>query len=66
MRIRKELLRRQAEGRPIRVGASGADWMGSGFVTQMKYVPGMEVVVLADENTEAAWLAYDAAGYPQR
>lgn len=65
MRIRKELLRRQAEGRPIRVGASGADWMGSGFVTQMKHVPGMEVVVLADENTEAAWLAYAAAGVPK-
>ncbi len=65
MRIRKELLKRQAEGRPIRVGASGADWMGSGFVRQMKHVPGMEVFVLADENTEAARLAYVAAGIPQ-
>ena len=64
MRIRQELLRRQAEGRPIRIGASGADWMGSGFVTQMKYVPGMEVSVLADVDTQAAWNAFVNTGVP--
>ncbi len=64
MRIRQELLRRQTEGRPIRVGASGADWMGSGFVTQMKHVPGMDVSVLADANIESAWNAFIRTGVP--
>ncbi len=50
MRIRQELTQRAAENRPIRVGASGADWMGSGFIAAMAHVPGMAVTVLADEN----------------
>jgi predicted homoserine dehydrogenase-like protein len=37
--MREELLRRQAEGRPIRLGVSGAGWMGSGFVAQVAHVP---------------------------
>jgi predicted homoserine dehydrogenase-like protein len=64
MRIRQELLRRQAEGRSIRVGASGADWMGSGFIAQMKHVPGMEVSILADTDTRAAWNAFIKTGIP--
>lgn len=63
--MRQELLQRQAQGRPIRVGASGAGWMGSGFVAQVKHVPGMEVVVLADADTGAAVSAFVAAGYPR-
>lgn len=62
MQLRQELLRRQAENKPIRVGASGAGWMGSGFVAAMKHVPGMEVVLLADANTEAAWNAFLSTG----
>jgi predicted homoserine dehydrogenase-like protein len=60
--IRDELLRREAEGRPIRLGVSGAGWMGSGFLAQVAHVPGMEVVVLADADTRAAWEAYMATG----
>ncbi len=53
--IRQKLQKRQAAGNPIRVGASGAGWMGSGFVAGMRLVPGMEVAVLADaEAWEAA------------
>ncbi len=62
--MRDELLRLEAEGRPIRVGASGAGWMGSGFVTAMKHVPGMEVAVLVDQDLAAARQAFLAAGYP--
>ncbi len=54
MIIRQALQQRQAAGNPIRVGASGAGWMGSGFATQMRLVPGMELVVLADSDTAAA------------
>lgn len=60
--LHQELLKRQAGANPIRVGASGAGWMGSGFVAQMAHVPGMEVVVLADTDTGAAWQAFLASG----
>jgi predicted homoserine dehydrogenase-like protein len=60
--IRDELLKREAEGQPIRLGVSGAGWMGSGFLAQVAHVPGMEVIVLADANTRAAWEAYTATG----
>jgi len=60
--MRQELLRREAEGNPIRVGVSGAGWMGSGFVAQVGQVPGMEVTVLADSDTLAAREAFIASG----
>ena len=60
--LHQELRRRAAEGRPIRVGVSGAGWMGSGFVTQVAHVPGMEVTVLADADTRAAWDTFIATG----
>jgi predicted homoserine dehydrogenase-like protein len=60
--IQPELLRLEAEGRPIRVGVSGAGWIGSGFVAQVAHVPGMAVTVLADTDTRAAWEAFTAAG----
>ena len=40
----------QESGKAIQVGATGAGWMGSGFVAAVKNVPGMEVSVLADED----------------
>jgi predicted homoserine dehydrogenase-like protein len=60
--IRQALQQRQAEGNPIRVGASGAGWMGSGFMAQMRLVPGMEVTVLADSDTGAARKAFLDSG----
>lgn len=60
--IRQALQKRQEAGNPIRVGASGAGWMGSGFVAQMRLVPGMEVVVLADSDTAAAHQAFLDSG----
>ncbi|NDJ76730.1 MAG: hypothetical protein GYB65_10770 [Chloroflexi bacterium] len=52
--LHRELLKRQADGNPIRVGASAIAWMGSGFVTQMANTPGMELAVLANPNPGAA------------
>ena len=60
--MRRELERRQAEGRPIRLGVGGAGWMGSGFVAQVAHVPGMEVSVLADGDGAAAREALQASG----
>jgi predicted homoserine dehydrogenase-like protein len=60
--ISQELLALEAKGTPIRVGASGAGWMGSGFVTQVAHVPGMDVTVLADADIGAAREAFVAIG----
>jgi len=60
--LQQELLRLESEGRPIRVAASGAGWMGSGFLAQVAHVPGMEVTVLADVDTRAAWEAFTSTG----
>lgn len=65
MKLRQELLQRQAHDKPIRVGASGAGWMGSGFVAQMSYVPGMQVSLLADPDTAAACDAFISSGIPR-
>jgi predicted homoserine dehydrogenase-like protein len=60
--LQQELLRLEAERKPIRVGASGAGWMGGGFLAQVAHVPGMEVTVLADINTRAAWEVFTSTG----
>jgi predicted homoserine dehydrogenase-like protein len=60
--LREELRSLEAEGKPIRLGVSGAGWMGSGFVAQVAHVPGMEVSVLADADTGAAREALIASG----
>lgn len=60
--LQKELARLEAEGNPIRLGVSGAGWMGGGFVAQVAHVPGMEVSVLADADTRAAWQTLIATG----
>ena len=60
--IYPELAKLEAEGKPIRVGVSGAGWIGSGFVAQVAHVPGMMVNVLADTDTQAAWQAFLATG----
>jgi predicted homoserine dehydrogenase-like protein len=52
--IYDDLLRRESEGKPLRIGVSGAGWMGSGFVAAASHVPGMDVVVLADPDTGRA------------
>lgn len=52
--VYQDLLRLESEGKPIQIGVSGAGWMGSGFVAQVHYVPGMRVAVLADNDTGRA------------
>ena len=60
--IHQELRRREAEGKVIRVGASGAGWMGSGFVAAMKHVPGMELAVLVDRGHRQLPIRADFVG----
>ncbi|MCF7928499.1 MAG: hypothetical protein K9L68_05965 [Spirochaetales bacterium] len=44
----------QDMGRQIRVASTGAGWMGSGFVSAVKHVTGMEIVILTDPDTALA------------
>ena len=60
--VYKRLLQLQADNHPIRIGAHGAGWMGSGFVAQVEHVVGMEVSVLADPDAAAARIAFETAG----
>jgi predicted homoserine dehydrogenase-like protein len=54
---------RQAAGKPIRVGMVGAGFMGRGVAHQIcRYVPGMELVAIANRTLAQARRAYDEAG----
>ena len=62
--IRHELAKRAAAGNPVRVGVSGAGWIGSGFVAQASHMPGLLVNILADPDVAAARQAFIASGVP--
>jgi predicted homoserine dehydrogenase-like protein len=61
----QELEMKAAQGNPIRVGVSGAGWIGSGFVAQVSHIKGMVVNVLADPEIEAAINSFIAVGIPK-
>jgi predicted homoserine dehydrogenase-like protein len=62
MSLRKDLLKRESEGRPILVGANGAGWMGSGFVAQVARTKGMRIALLCDEDPGRARAALESTG----
>ncbi len=62
--LHEELSQREAQGMPIRLGVSGAGWIGSGFVYQVERMPGMRVDILADPDIALARRAFEACGVP--
>lgn len=57
------LAKRQEENRPVRVGMVGAGFMGRGIALQIaQYVPGMELVAIANRTLDNAKRAYTEAG----
>ncbi|NBQ87183.1 MAG: flagellar biosynthesis protein FlgA [Betaproteobacteria bacterium] len=54
MSLHQQLLRRAAEGRPIRVGLIGAGKFGSMYLSQVPTTPGIHLVGIADLNPAAA------------
>ncbi len=61
--IHEELKKLEAAETPIRVGASGMGWMGSGFVAAMAHVPGMVLSIYANpEGAGEAREAFEAVG----
>ncbi len=60
------LLQRRAEaGRPVRVGLIGAGKFGSMFLAQVPTIPGLEVAVIADLDTERARGACRTVGWDE-
>jgi len=61
--VDKALAKRQEENRPVRVGMVGAGFMGRGIALQIsQYVPGMELVAIANRTIDNARRAYVEAG----
>lgn len=60
MSIYEQLLEREKENKPIRVGVIGAGQMGRGMVAQISTIPGMIVTGISDINIDAANKAKEA------
>ena len=57
------LQKREAEGKPIRVGIVGAGFMARGVAMQIcNVVPGMQLCVVSNRNIEGAVKLYEQAG----
>ncbi len=54
MSLHQQLLKRAAEGKPIRVGLIGAGKFGSMYLSQVPTTPGIHLVGIADLNPAAA------------
>jgi predicted homoserine dehydrogenase-like protein len=54
MSLHTQLLRRAAEGRPIRVGLIGAGKFGSMYLSQVPRTPGVHLAAIADLNPAGA------------
>jgi predicted homoserine dehydrogenase-like protein len=59
------LEKRQAINKPVRIGVIGAGTFSSAFLNQVRRVPGMKVVCVADLDREKATRACIAAGWPE-
>lgn len=59
MTLYRQLLARENENNPIRVGVIGGQ-MGFGMISQIAAIPGMSVVGISDIHVEAAQKAADA------
>ena len=54
MGLHRQLLQRQADGRPLRIGVIGAGKFGTMFLSQAVRIPGVHVVGIADLSPDAA------------
>ncbi|MFN0185711.1 MAG: NAD(P)H-dependent oxidoreductase, partial [Aquabacterium sp.] len=67
MSLHLQLLKRQAEGRPIRVGLIGAGKFGSMYLAQVPRTPGVHLAGIADLSPAAARANLARVGWdPQR
>jgi len=64
MSLHVQLCKRQAEGRPIRVGLIGAGKFGSMYLAQVPRTPGIHVVGIADLSVDGARKNLARVGWP--
>ena len=64
MNLAHLLARRQAEGRPLRIGLIGAGKFGSMYLSQARRTPGMQLVAVADLAPARARAALRRVGWP--
>ena len=62
--INDDLERLEEDGRPIRLGVSGAGWIASGFLRQVSLMKGMQIAVVADQDVSAARKVFESSGVP--
>lgn len=63
MNLYTKLAHRQSQGQPIRVGLIGAGKFGSMFLSQVRHIPGMHLVGIADLSAERAKAALTNTGW---
>ena len=63
MSLHTQLLKRQAEGRPIRVGLIGAGKFGSMYLAQVPRIPGVHLVGIADLSPANARANLERVGW---
>jgi predicted homoserine dehydrogenase-like protein len=64
--IDEALARREAEGRPVRVGMIGAGFMARAIAHQLRTaLPGMRLVAIANRTPEKATATFERAGHDQ-
>jgi predicted homoserine dehydrogenase-like protein len=59
------LIKRENEGRPIRIGLIGAGRFGTMYLAQARNIPGIHVVAVADINVARARGAFALVGWPE-
>lgn len=60
--ISEELEKLESLGKPIRLGVSGAGWLGSGYVKAFSHIKGMSVDLIADPEVELAKKSFTDTG----
>ena len=65
MSLFQALLKRHAEGRPVRVALIGAGKFGSMFLSQVPHTPGLEVPVVCDLSPDRAKAACRQVGWEE-
>ena len=60
--IFEDLAKLESQHKPIRLGVSGAGWMGSGYVKAFSHVQGMRVNLIADPDISLAKKAFTESG----
>lgn len=63
MNLYTKLLARQEAGNPVRVGLIGSGKFGSMFLSQVRHIPGMQLMGIADLSADRAVAALENTGW---